>query len=204
MPELFNLQTAAFESAEIVSPMQLREIDDFVDHWHPPMDRIVQELKRQGIDTHAERTARNVEDSHWKWPEKYVDRAGILEWNSFALRCADQTQGLMYVNMLRRCKLSVQAKQHLVYVDLLATAPWNRSRLTATPLYRGVGLILFTEAVILSMEEGFGGRVGLHSLTGADEFYGKRLLMQDLGPDPAYHNLHYFEFIAAQADAFLT
>lgn len=196
---LWNLHSNVFEDADVVSPIASQDIDDFVSHWHPPMDRVIKELQRKGIDTASNRAAHNVEDWHWKWPEKCISRAGALEWNSFALRCANKTQGLMFVNLMNRCKLPEQATQHLVYVDLVATAPWNRQRLVADPLYRGVGVLLITEAVLLSMQEGFDGRIGLHALPSSSSFYKGKLGMHDLGPDPHYQKLHYYEFTAAQA-----
>jgi hypothetical protein len=54
----------------------------------------------------------------------------------------------------------------------------------------------------LSEEEGFKGRIGLHSLPQADEFYRLRG-MTDLGTDQTNQNLRYFEMTAEQARAFL-
>lgn len=61
--------------------------------------------------------------------------------------------------------------------------------------------MLLTAAIALSYEEGFKGRIGLHSLPQADAFY-RRIGMTDLGPDPACQNLRYFEMTVEQARAF--
>ncbi len=63
------------------------------------------------------------------------------------------------------------------------------------PRLRGVGSALITAAVALSDDEGFKGRLGLHSLPQADAFY-RKIGMTDLGQDTAYQNLRYFEMTA--------
>ena len=54
-------------------------------------------------------------------------------------------------------------------------------------------------AVELSLAEGFKGRIGLHSLPQTARFYRTVCGMADLGPDPSYHNLGYFEMTEGQA-----
>jgi hypothetical protein len=51
-------------------------------------------------------------------------------------------------------------------------------------------------------EQDFRGRIGLHSLPAAEEFYGTVCGMTDLGRDESYQGLRYFEMTAAQAAAF--
>jgi len=53
-------------------------------------------------------------------------------------------------------------------------------------------------AARLSGDEGFSGRVGLHSLPQSRPFYTSVCEMQALGPDPSYHHLEYFELTAAK------
>ena len=48
-------------------------------------------------------------------------------------------------------------------------------------------------AIRLSIEEGYKGRIGLHSLPQSNDFYSNRCGMIDLGADPHYQNLRYFE-----------
>jgi len=52
-----------------------------------------------------------------------------------------------------------------------------------------------------SEDEGFKGRLGLHSLPQADNFY-RKIGMTDLGQDASYQNLRYFEMTSEQARAF--
>ena len=112
-------------------------------------------------------------------------------------------QGLLAVRTDKTCRLAEQAGLPLVYVDYLATAPWNYApflaRIGGTPRYRRSGEALMRTAVALSRELGWGGRLGLHALPQADSFYA-RLGMIPLGVDEAYESLRYFEMTPEQAD----
>ncbi len=44
---------------------------------------------------------------------------------------------------------------------------------------------------------------GLHSLPQANGFYANTCGMTDLGPDPGYDNLRYFEMTPEQAQVFI-
>jgi len=163
MSHLLNRQTGQLEPAEIFAPMEQFDIDCFRDHWKPILDDKIEELKQAGRLTRDEVMAANAEDARWRWSEKFQERARELQWASYSVRARGQTQGLMYINLLRRCQLQSQQNMHMVYVDLLTTAPWNRPRLVPDPLYSQVGVVLITEAILQSREEGFEGRIGLHS-----------------------------------------
>ena len=87
----------------------------------------------------------------------------------------------------------------LIYVDYLESAPWNLKISGVAPRFIGVGTVLIAEAVHLSLDTGLEGRVGLHSLPQAETFYRSRCGMTDLGRDPRYFDLTYFEFAGQQA-----
>lgn len=203
MLELWNRHTQQMEPADLIGRIEPEDVTSFEQRWLPPMQTKLKELELAGKLTPKEATHWNVADGHWQWPTKACDRVGQLQWASYALRCGGDTQGLMFVNLLRRCRLPVQLNQHMVYVDLVSTAPWNRPRLTLNPIYGGVGVIMVTEAVIRSLDEGFEGRIGLHSLPGAEALY-RKLKMECLGPDSAYDGLLYFEMTPQQATALLS
>ena len=57
-------------------------------------------------------------------------------------------------------------------------------------------------AVELSLQEEFRGRIALHSLPQADEFYRVKCGMSPLCKDTKYENLTYFEMTPEQAQAF--
>lgn len=94
---------------------------------------------------------------------------------------------------------------HLVYVEYLEAAPWNRRNIPNWNGLSGVGTVLIAAAIQLSVDEGNRGRIGLHSLPQADAFYRDKCSMTDLGPDSTYnpHPPRYFEMTEAQAKAFI-
>lgn len=196
---LWNRHTQLYEQADLVERIEETDVACYQRDWLPPLRDKIDELKTSGRYNRQAINESNVEDFHWQWPEKCQARIGKLEWVSFALRCGGSTQGLMFVNLLRRARLPSQLNQHLVYVDLVSTAPWNRPRLSPSPLYGGVGTVLITEAILFSQREGFEGRVGLHSLPGAEPLYRDKFNMDSLGPDTAYDGLSYFELTPQRA-----
>lgn len=93
---------------------------------------------------------------------------------------------------------------HLVYVEYLETAPWNRKELVdGDSRLSGCGSIMLRAAIELSRAEGFHGRIGLHSLPQANGFYANQVGMTDLGIDKDYQNLRYFEMTEKQAGEYL-
>ncbi len=67
-------------------------------------------------------------------------------------------------------------------------------------MFHSVGTVLLRTAIQASLDKGFDGRIGLHSLPQADSFYGHQG-MTNLGPDADYQNLCYFEISADEAHA---
>ena len=69
-------------------------------------------------------------------------------------------------------RIPSQLRKPLVYVDYLAAAPWNIKPLMRALgkdiKFAGIGTRLIEAAVRLSMDEGFKGRVALHSLSGVE------------------------------------
>lgn len=147
-------------------------------------------------------TGRKPEDSHWDWRRKAQAVRGMLGFHSFALVCGEQLQGLMMTNDVGSARLREQFGKPLIYVDFVATAPWNRHRLQDPPRFRGVGQVFILAAIETSREAGFRGRVGLHSLPEAEPFYEGKCGFARLGPDFSHQNLTYFEMTEKQADAF--
>lgn len=204
MTWLLNRHTQLLEPAELVERIQPEDITCFLQEWRPPMHAKIAELEKAGQLNRQTVNQWNLEDCMWEWPKKCQDRLGKLEWASFALRCGGKTQGLTFLNLLRRARFPSQLNQHMVYIDLVSTAPWNRPRFSPLPLYRGVGTVLITEAILMSQDEGFEGRIGLHSLPGSEVVYRDKFGMDCLGSDPAYDNLLYYELTPQQAKKLLT
>jgi len=199
MVELWNRHTKRYEPVELREQIDAEDIACYEQHWLPPMQAKIEELRAAGALNRELVEEWNVADSHWKWGSKFRDRQGQLQWASYALRSEGLTQGMMFLNLLYRCQLQSQLNQHMVYVDLVSTAPWNRSRFTPEPQYGGVGLVLVTEAIVRSYNEGFEGRIGLHSLPGAESLYRDTLRMECLGPDVKADGLPYYEMTPQRA-----
>lgn len=142
------------------------------------------------------------EDSHWDWRRKSRAVTGMLGYNSFALVCQTELQGLMMTNDITSARLSAQFGKPLIYLEFVATAPWNRPKVQDPPRYRGVGLVFVLAAIETSRDAGFKGRVGLHSLPDAESFYEQKCGFTRLGPDSSHQNLPYFEMTETQADTF--
>jgi hypothetical protein len=68
--------------------------------------------------------------------------------------------------------LSIQnAESGAVIIEFLATAPWNRTKLTETPSFTGCGSALVLFAVADSYLLGFGGRVMCCPLPNSEDFF---------------------------------
>lgn len=69
--------------------------------------------------------------------------------------------------------------------------------------YKGVGSTLVAVAMQLSIEEGFQGRIGLHSLPQSDDWYSQKMQMIDLRKDIDKQKLKYFEITSEKANEIL-
>jgi hypothetical protein len=141
-----------------------------------------------------------VPDHHWDWRRKCSIAPGTQR-QAYGLVRDYQVEAAMMLMFSHVTRLDVPGEP-LIYVDYLATAPWNRPAIQRPERFRGMGNMLLGTAVAVSQMKGLEGRCGLHSLPSAEGFY-RRAGMQDLGVDMAYHNLRYFEFDAAAARAFI-
>ena len=142
------------------------------------------------------------EDYHWDWRQKAGWWRPLLGYHSFALLCRNELQGLMLASDFRSARIQTQFGKPIIYVEFLATAPWNRPELKKPTRYRGVGTVMMAAAVELSFELGYRGRISLHSLPAAEPFYRDSCKMTGLGADAAHHDLMYFEMTSSQAEAF--
>jgi hypothetical protein len=140
---------------------------------------------------------------HWNWKEIASNAEGLLAYRYFGVVARNVTQGLMRVDLTKTCRVAAQAGKPLVYVDLVEAAPWNQPNSNDVSRLRGVGTALISAAVELSFQEKLEGRIGLHSLHQADEFYRDKCGMTELGFDHSYGGLRYFEMTSTQAHAFL-
>lgn len=115
-------------------------------------------------------------DGDWDWQAKMKEvGASGRTGHFFSVEALGELQGLMIASSSMDANL--HPEENLLYVDYLASAPWNRPGFEAPPGQAApgalgkVGLALMLRAVFLSQELGMDGRVGLHSLKEAENFY---------------------------------
>jgi GNAT superfamily N-acetyltransferase len=185
--------------AELRDAIEDAQLVDWQLKWRPAHDALIRELIQNGVSRQQW-----PQSWHWDWPRKAARVQGLLAFRGFCVLVGGETQGMAQVDLTKSARAPAQAGKPMVYVEYLEAAPWNSPELGRVPRYRGVGTALLSAAVALSVEEGFKGRIGLHSLPQADDFY-RRRGMVDLGPDPdpGHQRLRYFEMTAEQARAFL-
>ena len=182
--ELLNRATGKFEPADVFQELDDKNFDDFELLWKPQFPS-------------------PAPDSHWDWLDKARQAATLMAYETFALECDGDTQGLMLVNLTSFARLNSQRGRDLVYVKLLATAPWNRPSHSAGAKYKGIGRVLIATAIRLSIAQGFLGRIGLHSLPTSESWYRDTIRLTDCGYDEA-KKMQYFEMTDQQAEAFFT
>ena len=182
--ELRNRATGELEPADVFQELDDKNFDDFEKLWKPHFPS-------------------PAPDSHWDWVGKARHAASLMAYETFALECDGDTQGLMLVNLTLFARLDSQKGRDLVYVELLATAPWNRRTHSQGAKYRGVGPLLIATAIRFSFDQGFNGRIGLHSLATSESWYRDVLRLTDCGYDSG-KKMRYFEMTDEQATAFFT
>jgi hypothetical protein len=197
--ELLNRVSGEYEQAYLHRGIDDKNFDDFEQRWRPLFDERRLQLLPPGDSESAA-----LQDAHWDWRRVIKPRENRLDYESFSLECAEQTQGLMLVCTTAFGRCANHAGREIVYVDRIATAPWNRQGFSTGPIYRGVGSILLAAAISLSDDLGFGGRLGLHSLPQSERWYKSVCSMTDLGVDADSYNLRYFEMTEAQAKSFIS
>ena len=194
---LLDVSSGNSVEAELRDAIEQAQLDDWQKEWQPALLGVIQGLARRGVPVNQW-----PQSWHWDWAQKTARVQGLLAFRGFSVVAQSVTQGLAQIDLTKTAREPSQMGKPLVYIDYLEVAPWNRPEFGAPPRLRGVGSALVTAAVALSAEEGFKGRLGLHSLPQADAFY-QKIGMTDLGQDTAYQNLRYFEMTAESAREFL-
>jgi GNAT superfamily N-acetyltransferase len=137
------------------------------------------------------------EDLDWDWSMLVEDvrrdnRAGYAKYVGIALWALRDLQGLMILEVSGRAYPRRADGAPQVYVAHLTVAPHNRRRIRDPRKLEGCGSALVERAAEESRSRGWEGRVSLHALPGAVDFY-RNQGFEDLGPDPADGGYRYFE-----------
>ena len=162
-----------------------------------PVEAYITELAQNHIDDYENLWRESLrtfqtEDKFWDWVFKLEFITRQENHSGYAIECLDITQGLMMVETQLHGSRDLIGKR-LVYIEALTSAPWNRKEIQNPPRFKGVGSALLRYARLLSVELGYEGRVGLHSLQGAERFY-ENQGMFNYGAEEDYDNLTYFEY----------
>ena len=201
--QIIDNQSEQLVDAEIFDEITLAHFIETQAAWRPVVLEAARALSQN--PTQATLIPRHF---HWDWTRKEAELK-MLALKFYGISCRGHLQGIMKVETVAHsCRLPEQRGKPLVYVDYIEAAPWNIKQLM-TPLgkpqqYRAVGSRLFEAAVLQSDEEGFKGRIGLHSLPGAEGFYVKECGMTPVGRDPHKQNLLWCEFTPEQARRYLS
>ncbi len=185
-------------NAELWDDISGEHLDLWRSTWVPMMERERRRLERAAVPPE-----KWPQDLHWDWGGKIDWSRPMLSLRRFAITCGGALQGLMMANLTKlTARLPSQRGKDLAYIEFVSTAPWNRPDISGIQQFHGVGINMVRAAVQLSRDEGFHGRIALHSLGQASGFYTKACAMTCLGADPDYEDLAYFEMTPVQADAF--
>jgi hypothetical protein len=196
---LKDRRTGQLVNATVIDGISREEVERAELSWRPVLLQRLERLRTSG-------TAEGLrpEHSHWDWRNKHAAVEGLIAYRMFGIECDGDIQGLMLISTAGHpCRIPEQQGKEQVYIDFVASAPWNSPGLVESPHYGLVGRVLVATAVQVSLEEGFRGRIGLHSLPQAETFYASNCGMTDLGRDMKKQGLRYFEMTPAQSAAFL-
>lgn len=192
-------RTGMLEEATLIDGVTRQDVELAEGQWNPYLAKELARLQSEGVPRDQW-----PQHAHWNWRDKQEAVEGVLAYRMFGIECDSEIQGLMLcVTAGKTCRIESQKGKPLVYVHFLAAAPWNLRSITREPRFSLVGTVLIAVAIQLSLEEEFSGRIGLHSLPQADEWYEKTCGMTNLGADPSAHHLKYFEMTPEQAAKFL-
>lgn len=201
--EIIDYASSTPVQAELFDEVTEEHFKETQREWRPKVLEIARRLVGKGAP--SESIPRHW---HWDWPSKEADLR-MLAFTFLGVECGGKLQGLMKLkNTGHVARIAEQRAKPLVYVDYVETAPWNikplMRELGGSAQFGAVGTRLIEAAVRKSLEEGYKGRLALHSLSGSERFYLDVCGMTAVGRDAAKQNLLWCEFTPEQAQRFLT
>lgn len=196
IPELIDCRVSGRPEvpATILRGLPAQKLVDIEKSWTHARDDLATKMAQAG---------KHLESQGWRWTRKEAStRAG--EHVLLAVEAEGEIQGLLALKTRLRPSLLIPAGW-VLYVDYVESAPWNqRVQAVQEARFAGVGTLLIGEAIRTSMGRTSRGRLGLHALPQAEDFYAGRCRMKPNGPDSSYHNLIYFEHPDALVESWLT
>ena len=194
--ELIRRADSALVEADLLEGLKPADLVILEREWAAERSLVMQALLQREMPR-----ADWPQSLHWDWSRKAAELK-LLESTGFGIVCQKKWQGAMLTKTASHAaRLGEHKGKPIVYIDFLEIAPWNWRipEIDRDGEYRGVGSVLFWRAVKQSEEEGFHGRVGLHALPQAEQFYEKGCGMMPIERDAKKQNLLYFELSAEQA-----
>jgi hypothetical protein len=201
--EIKDNSTGELVQAHLFDAITVEHFTETHEEWRPIVRAAASKLA-------ASTTAANIDipgHFHWDWRRK-EGQLNLLAIHFYGIEHLGKLQGMMKLESVGHvCRLPAQQGKPLIYIDYFEVAPWNVKQIMA-PLgkptkYSSVGTRLFEAAVRLSIEEGFKGRVALHSLSASERFYLEVCKMTPVGRDSGKQNLLWCEFTPEQAQNFI-
>ena len=180
--------------------LQITEFIEVEMSWPPARLQLIEALDKADVPINQ-----LPQSLQWNWAAK-APQLQLLHAFGFGVICDGDWQGVMLVTTATAvARLPEDKGKPIAYIDYLEAAPWNwpMPSVAQDGRYKGVGSVLFRQAVQMSIDEGFRGRIGLHTLPQAGGFYENVCGMTPLGPDPSKRNLSYLELTAENADNYL-
>ena len=188
---LYKVEKDELVNAELYEGLSEQNITDHEKKWIPTLTKANEESKAKGEGLVAE-------DAHWNWKNKALKTMNQLSFTHYVIECNGETVGFLLLKLDGSVSRLEEGKS-LVYIDYICVSPENRPVINNQPVYQGIGSVLFHIAIEVSIYLGMNGRVGLHSLPKAREWYKDKLGLNALGADESYYNLEYFELSSEQA-----
>ena len=200
--QLFDYAMGKAAEGELFDEVTVEHFLETQRDWRPAVIEAAKAMLKSGAPRQS--VPRHF---HWDWSTKEAELK-VLAFSFFGITCGGRLQGLMKLETAgRSCRLPEQKGKPLVYVDYLETAPWNIKPLAQAlgrgPQFGAIGTRLMEAAVRKSLEEGFKGRIALHSLSTSEQFYLEKCGMTAVSRDLAKQDLLWCEFTPEQGERFL-
>ena len=186
-------------TAHLHAGLRSRDLELIERSWAPARAAIVARLRRASVPP-----ARWPQSLHWDWSRK-APQLDMLAVSAAAIECGDEWQAAMMTKTAPYLARSEADRgKPVLYVDFLEVAPWNWRlvEIAQEPRFKVAGTVLLRHAVQQSVQEGFHGRVGLHSLPQAEGYY-RACGMEAMAGTSDPEGLRWFEFTRQAAESFL-
>lgn len=168
-------------------------------HWGPHIRRLQDKVISGKLSHDFSPT-----DYYWDWSWKLGEYARFRSFAEFCITKKNSVEGMMLLGDPVSSRTSLGGQDTALFLEYLAVAPWNREKSLVSRRFRGVGSLLICLGIRWSRSNGCGGRLALHSVPGALDFY-HALGFRDFGPvsDRTDSDFHYMELDERTATGFL-